>query len=185
MSQVGPPRPSTTLPFQVSEPVLARIGNGPESPREFARGRFPRADKTADAIVAAPNSGNHQVSDHQRRGRRPVVLRGFRHEDVPHQRAGEPVQAEQMCVIRGEKHAVPQQRHAPVRADGGIVRDRSSGRARADITPDLAARPRVQREDLVRARHIHHPARDHGRRLQGLILNRVNPPKLQVAGRRP
>ena len=152
------------FPCQVSRSRLAALRHRPEAP-DFLAGRLIECrQESPHALVAAGRAGDDEVADRQGSAGRVVVLAPVGHLGVPAQRAGHPVERDDVRVIRHHEDLVAGDRHAAIGAAGGVADE--AFRARPLIPPDLPARARVERVALVRARHVHHAARDDRRDLQ-------------------
>ena len=114
-----------------------------------------------------------------RRGRA-VMLRRFRHEDVPSQRSGQAVQADQVSIVGRIEDTVAEQCHAAIRALGRVGRDGEAGGARPRVPPDFLSAARVERVDLVGAGDVHHAVGHQRSGLQSEIGHGIHPLRRQI-----
>jgi hypothetical protein len=109
------------------------------------------------AVLAAGHAGDdHVPGDGERRRGGRIVLPPVLERRVPQQLARETVQRQQVRIVGDHEEALARDGDAAVR-----MADRALG-PRALVAPDLPARAGIEREALVRVRHVH-DARDDDR----------------------
>ena len=132
-------------------------------PHAFAGRRAIGIEKAARAFFAARDAHDEQIA-HGQRWRRGTVRVGMRsHFRIPQLLSGEPVEGQKMRVVGHHERPVAADRDAAIGADAAFAED-AFGTGLA-VGPDLAAGRRVEREDFVRARHVHDAVLHDGRRL--------------------
>jgi hypothetical protein len=87
-----------------------------------------------------------------------------------------------MGVIGVEEDAIAEERDAAIGTQRGIACNRAGGGARPGVFPDFTAGSAIESRYLVGGRDEHHATRDERRRLERLILDRINPLELKARG---
>ena len=167
----------TTLPSVGDGPSVSGIGNGVELPKLLAGSRVVSSDESANPLVAAADTGDHQVPHDKRRRRTAIeALRaGLGGCNIPQQSAGQPVQRDEVRIVGEIEDAVSQDSDTAIHADGRVAGDRRSRALGTLIVPYLAAGASADGIHLVVAGHIHHAIHDHRRSLQREVRNGVGP----------
>ncbi len=142
-------------------PFLTLVGDRVERPQQVAVGGAVRLQETPDAVLAAIRADQHLAVDDRGRHRFRVALFGVGDLLFPQDLAGLRVERHQLRVDRA--HEQP----AALDRDAAIVVAAAHGDDRAElvlVVPELLARRRVDRVEMVeRRRQIHDAVDDDGR----------------------
>ncbi len=144
---------------------LARAGHGVEAPDLLAGRGVEGLDEAANAELGAGDAEDHLVFDHQRRHGRRVAALVVLERDVEQHGAGLHVERHQVR-IEG-RHEQPIAQHAEAAIDRAATQNHLV-RQFTPVSPDLAARPRVDGPRvIVEAGDVDHAVDHNRRRLEG------------------
>lgn len=144
-------------------------GDGPMAPDAFAGGGFVGGDETADAPVAASDSGDDHILDDEGRDGAAVLLGFVPENGLPNEAAGDAIEGEKVGVVGDEEDVVAQDGYAAVGTEGGIGDE--AGGAGPGVLPDGLAGGGGDGVDLVGAGEIHDAVGDEGNGFEAEIAH--------------
>ena len=140
---------------------VALVGDRVERPQQLAVGGVERLDEAAHAVLAAVGADQHLAVDDRGRHRFRIALLRIGDLRFPQQLAGLGVERDELGVDRAHEQL------AALDRDAAVVVAAADGDDRPQlvlVVPELLARRRVDRVDVVERRRQEHDAVDDDRR---------------------
>ena len=132
-------------------------GRAVEDPLRLAVFGIERFEQSRQVVEIAGHADDHVIADDERRRRRPVAALGIRDHDIPLDGSANGVERDEVCIGCREVDGVLVHRDA-------AMTDVKTGVGWIRVPPDLAARSRIERPEIVGGRDVRDPVHHDWRR---------------------